>query len=53
MGLAAISDRLANLLVPRVRAGMRRVRFVTAIAVGGWPARPGLTRSLLMECPRR
>ena len=34
MGLAAISDRLANLLVPGLRARMRRVRFVTAIAVG-------------------
>ena len=34
MGLAAISDRLANLLIPGMRARMRRVRFVTAIAVG-------------------
>jgi hypothetical protein len=34
MGLAAISDRLANLLIPGMRARMRRVRFVTAVAVG-------------------
>jgi hypothetical protein len=34
MGLAAISDRLADLLVPGLRARMRRVRFVTAVAVG-------------------
>ena len=34
MGLAAISDRLADLLIPGLRARMRRVRFVTAIAVG-------------------
>ena len=34
MGLAALSDRLANRLVPGVRARMRRVRFVTAMAVG-------------------
>lgn len=34
MGLAAISDRLADRLVPGVRARMLRVRFVTAMAVG-------------------
>ena len=34
MGLAAISDRLADRLVPGVRARMQRVRFVTAMAVG-------------------
>lgn len=34
MGLAAISDRLADLLVPGLRARMRRVRFVTVMAVG-------------------
>lgn len=34
MGLAALSDRLADRLVPGVRARMSRVRFVTAIAVG-------------------
>ena len=34
MGLAAISDRLANVLVPGLRARMQRVRFVTATAVG-------------------
>jgi hypothetical protein len=34
MGLAAISDRLADLLVPGLRARMRRMRFVTAVAVG-------------------
>lgn len=34
MGLAAISDRLADRLVPGLRARMLRVRFVTAIAVG-------------------
>src|ERR1022692_4142599 len=34
MGLAAISDRLADRLVPGVRARMSRLRFVTAIAVG-------------------
>lgn len=34
MGLAAISDRLANRLVPGVRARMLRLRFVTAMAVG-------------------
>lgn len=33
-GLAALSDRLADLLVPGIRARMRRVRFVTAMAVG-------------------
>jgi hypothetical protein len=33
MGLAALSDRLAERLVPGVRARMRRVRFVTAMAV--------------------
>ena len=34
MGLAALSDRLADRLVPGVRARMLRIRFVTAIAVG-------------------
>ena len=34
MGLAAISDRLANVLVPGLRARMQRIRFVTATAVG-------------------
>jgi hypothetical protein len=34
MGLAAISDRLADWLVPGVRARMQRIRFVTAMAVG-------------------
>src|SRR4051794_23464919 len=34
MGLAAISDRLADRLVPGLRARMQRIRFVTAIAVG-------------------
>nr|WP_194945798.1 hypothetical protein [Mycolicibacterium malmesburyense] len=34
MGLAAISDRLADRLVPGVRARMQRFRFVTAMAVG-------------------
>ena len=34
MGLAAISDRLAEQLVPGVRSRMRRIRFVTAMAVG-------------------
>ena len=34
MGLAAISDRLADALVPGLRARMQRVRFVTATAVG-------------------
>ena len=34
MGLAAISDRLADQLAPGVRARMLRVRFVTAMAVG-------------------
>lgn len=34
MGLAAISDRLADRLVPGVRARMQRIRFVTAMAVG-------------------
>lgn len=34
MGLAAISDRLADRLVPGVRSRMQRVRFVTAMAVG-------------------
>jgi hypothetical protein len=34
MGVAALSDRLADRLVPGVRARMSRVRFVTAIAVG-------------------
>lgn len=34
MGLAAISDRLADRLVPGIRARMQRFRFITAIAVG-------------------
>lgn len=34
MGLSAISDRLAELLVPGLRARMRWVRFTTAMAVG-------------------
>ena len=34
MGLAAISDRLADRLVPGLRSRMQRVRFVTAMAVG-------------------
>jgi hypothetical protein len=34
VGVAAISDRLADRLVPGLRARMRRVRFVTAMAVG-------------------
>src|SRR5258708_1831348 len=34
MGLAAISDALANRLVPGLRARMQRFRFVTAMAVG-------------------
>lgn len=34
MGLAAISDRLAEQLIPGVRARMQSIRFVTAMAVG-------------------
>ena len=34
MGMAAISDRLADRLVPGVRARMQSIRFVTAMAVG-------------------
>src|SRR4051794_6091835 len=34
MGLAAISDRLAERLAPALRARMLRFRFVTAMAVG-------------------
>lgn len=34
MGLAAISDRLAERLVPGLRSRMKRIRFVTAMAVG-------------------
>jgi len=34
MGLAAISDRLAERLIPGVRARMQSIRFVTAMAVG-------------------
>jgi hypothetical protein len=34
MGLAAISDRLADRLVPGLRSRMKRIRFVTAMAVG-------------------
>jgi hypothetical protein len=33
MGLAAISDRLADRLIPGIRARMQKVRFVTAMAV--------------------
>ena len=33
MGLAAISDRLAERLIPGVRARMQSIRFVTAMAV--------------------
>lgn len=33
MGLAALSDRLAERLVPGLRARMQRIRFVTAMAV--------------------
>ena len=32
MGLAALSDRLADLLVPGIRSRMQRIRFVTATA---------------------
>jgi hypothetical protein len=34
MGLAAISDRLADRLAPGIRSRMQRMRFVTATAVG-------------------
>jgi hypothetical protein len=34
LGLAQIADRLADHLLPGIRARMRRVRFVTASAVG-------------------
>lgn len=34
MGIGAISDRLADRLVPGLRSRMQRVRFVTAMAVG-------------------
>ncbi len=34
MGLAAISDRLADRLVPGLRSRMQRIRFVTAMAAG-------------------
>lgn len=34
MGLAVISDRLADQLIPGVRARMQSIRFVTAMAVG-------------------
>jgi hypothetical protein len=34
MGLGALSDRLADRLVPGVRARMQSIRFVTAMAVG-------------------
>ncbi|OBJ87750.1 hypothetical protein A9W97_17400 [Mycobacterium gordonae] len=34
MGLSAISDRLADRLVPGMRARMQRFRFVTAMAAG-------------------
>lgn len=40
VGLAAISDRLADLLVPGIRARMSRVRFVTAMAVGALVCEP-------------
>ncbi len=46
MGLAAIPDRLADLLVPGLRARMKRVRFVTAKrGRGRWHARPSPTRA--------
>jgi len=47
LGLAPTADRLAELLVPDVRARMQRIRFVTAIAVGAvvseglWEEPPG------------
>lgn len=34
MGLAALSDRLADRLVPGIRSRMLRIRFITAMAVG-------------------
>jgi len=34
LGLAQVADRLADLLLPGIRARMRRVRFMTASAVG-------------------
>jgi hypothetical protein len=40
MGLAAMSDRLADLLVPGLRARMRSARFVTAMAVGSLACEP-------------
>jgi len=40
MGLGVISDRLADLLVPGVRARMSRVRFVTVMAVGSLACEP-------------
>ncbi|MEU8001142.1 hypothetical protein AB0B66_08290 [Catellatospora sp. NPDC049111] len=40
VGLASISDRLADLLVPGLRARMGQVRFVTAIAVGSLACEP-------------
>lgn len=47
LGLAALADRLANAMVPDVRARMRHLRFVSATAVGAlaW-------ESLLDEPPR-
>ena len=40
MGLAALSDRLADRLVPGARARMIRIRFVTAIAVSSIVCEP-------------
>ena len=45
MGLAAISDRLADRLVPGLRARMQRVRFVTAMAVGATGVRDARRRA--------
>ena len=40
MGLAAISDRLADRLVPGVRSRMLRIQFVSAMAVGAVACEP-------------
>ncbi len=40
MGVAAISDRLADILVPGLRARMSRIRFVTAMAIGAASCEP-------------
>ena len=40
LGLAPVADRLAEQLVPGVRARMRRIRFVTASAVGALASLP-------------